>query len=199
MLRTKTTWITFAMLIAFIMLVGLPVQAQEDFPRSEIFGGYSYASVDSTLRNVDRKNAHGWALSLNGNVNKFFGVTFDMAGHYGSFTVPPSTARTDFRAFEFLFGPTVSARSDKVTGFAHFLLGPTRMSFETGRTTLTQTKFSMGIGGGVDFNVSKNVALRAIEVDYLPVRLGRSSDSVIPIQSAWSQNVRLKTGIVFKF
>lgn len=187
------------MLVGLLTLASLPIQAAEDFPRSEIFGGYTYSSIDTTFRNTDRLNAHGWALSLNGNVNKFFGVTFDMGGHYGTVKNTILSTNPDFRVFEFLFGPTVSARADKVTGFAHFLMGPSRMSVDFGRSTATQTKFSMGVGGGVDFNINKNFAIRGVEVDYLPIRLGKISDLSLATTSAWSQNFRLKTGFVFKF
>lgn len=210
MLTKRKTFISFGMLAAF-MLLGLPVwAAQEDYPKAEVFGGYSYSSIDpgkyrtpSGTTPIDRGNGNGWGASFNGNVNQYFGLTADFAGHYGNFkgTGLPSS---DFRVHEFLFGPTVSARGKNVTGFAHVLLGAARFrtpGFSFGEFRFpgaSATKFAMGIGGGVDLNVNRNVAVRAIEFDYLPVRI-HGDVAGVPNASNWSQSVRLKTGIVFKF
>jgi len=185
-----------ALLFGFILLAGWSARAQgEDFPRAEVFAGYSYASLDRGGR-VDRLNLNGWAASGNLNLNRYVGFTGDFAGHYGS----------NFHLHEFLFGPTVSLRTRHVTGFAHFLIGSARLtrpdlvltdlsgtsSLIAGRST---TKLAMGVGGGVDFNVSRKLAIRGIEVDYLPVRFGGDLFS----DSRWTQNIRIKTGAVFKF
>src|SRR5262249_42656946 len=98
MLKQHRMTTTMALLFGFVMLAGLPAWAQvEDFPRAEVFAGYSYASMDRGDR-FDRLNLNGWAASGNFNFNRYLGLTGDFAGHYGS----------DFHVHEFLFGPTVS-------------------------------------------------------------------------------------------
>lgn len=201
MLKQQRMTLMLALLFGFVMLTGWSVRAQsrwtqaEDFPRAEVFAGYSYASLDRGER-FDRLNLNGWAASVNGNLNRHLGLTGDFAGHYGS----------NFHVHEFLFGPTVSLRTRNVTGFGRVLVGSARLtrpdlvltdlsgtsSLVAGRST---TKLAMGVGGGVDFNVSRNFAIRGIEVDYLPVRFGGDLFNT----SRWTQNVRIKTGAVLKF
>jgi hypothetical protein len=46
----------------------------------------------------------------------------------------------------------------------------------------------MGFGGGLDVQVSKTIAVRAIQLDYVPDHIGGS----------WGHNVRLAVGVVFQ-
>jgi len=191
----KKTWRLmniFAALAGLTLLSGGAALAEE-FPRGEVFGGYSYARVGE-LRNG--LNVHGWGASVSGNVNQYFGLTADFGGHYQSFT-PLTTALLNVTSkassHEFLFGPRVTARGQHVTGFAHFLLGAARLKTTTSAgpafLNFSDVGFAMGLGGGLDVNVGKNVALRVAQVDYVPVR----------VQSEWSHNMRYAAGIVFKF
>src|SRR6266849_10548274 len=118
MLKQQRMTTIMALLFGFVMLARGPVWAQgEEFPRAEVFAGYSYASLDRGSQ-FDRLNLNGWAASVNGNLNGYFGLIGDFAGHYGS----------NFHLHEFLFGPTVSLRTRNVTGFAHFLIGSARLT-----------------------------------------------------------------------
>src|ERR1700733_2124508 len=68
----------------------------QDFPRAEIFGGYSYLSFDvagarDKLESVTgddlsfipgRLNLNGWEASLDVNLNRWVGVEGDFSGHY---------------------------------------------------------------------------------------------------------------------
>ena len=58
----------------------------------------------------------------------------------------------------------------------------------------TQHPFSMAVGGGLDVNVSKNVAIRVAELDYFLTRYTN------PITSTNNQNnFRYLGGVVFRF
>ncbi len=54
----------------------LPAAAQKEFPRAEVFGGYQFLHLYPSL------NANGWNAAVNGNVNRWFGVTADFSGSY---------------------------------------------------------------------------------------------------------------------
>ena len=62
-------------------------------------------------------NTNGWEAQATGNLSVYIGVTADFDGHYGS------VFGVGGHDYNFLFGPTLSYRTDKVTGFAHLLFG----------------------------------------------------------------------------
>ena len=45
----------------------------QDFPRAEVFGGYSYFNLD-TLGLTSRQSLNGWEASVTGNMNRWIGV-----------------------------------------------------------------------------------------------------------------------------
>lgn len=193
----------FLWFVVSIMFMVVPAAAQDDYPKAELFGGYSYINLDAGGFS-DRGHAHGWGASLSGNFSKHIGVTADFAGQYRNLMIPSfppvfTGGSVNFSTYEFLFGPRVTARSERVTGFAHALFGAAhgRLSGFSGLPApvprglgrLSDTRFAMGFGGGVDVNAGKSIALRVIQVDYLPVR----------VDSEWAHNVRIQAGIVFRF
>ena len=146
-------------------LLSLPAVAQ-DFPKAEIFGGYQYTHFEPG------GNANGWNASLTGNVNRWFGVAADFSGAY----------KSGEHVHTYMFGPVFSARTDKVTPFAHALFG----GVSGGGTNA----FAMAFGGGVDVKMADKVAFRLIQGDWLLFRSeGYTS----------KKNARISTGIVFRF
>ena len=73
----------------------------------------------------------------------------------------------------FMFGPQFSSRSSGVTGFAHFLVGGTRGSAgvdlggDLPGVSASELGFGLMVGGGLDVNVSKNLAVRIIQAEML--------------------------------
>lgn len=143
-------------------LLSVPVMAQ-NFPKTEIFGGYQFTHFEPGV------NANGWNASLTGNVNRWFGVAADFSGAY----------KSGEHVHTYMFGPVFSARSDKVTPFAHALFG--------GAGT---NAFAMAFGGGVDVKMADKVALRLIQGDWLVLRSEGFTSK---------KNARISTGIVFRF
>jgi opacity protein-like surface antigen len=165
------------MLVAVLFVAAIPASAQDDYPSAEIFGGYAYLNADAL---GDRESFHGWGLSFAGNLGPRFGLVGEFSGHYGEVNI--AAVDLDVSAYTYLFGPRVSARSDKATVFGHILVGGATVKVEG----ISGTDFAMAIGGGVDVNASKNFAVR-FQVDYLPV-----------FADDTSHNFRFMTGIVFK-
>lgn len=202
-------------LVAVVLVVGVSARAQH--PRVEIFGGYSYAGLDADLfpspSLSGRRNANGWGANLSLNASRFFGFTADFAGQHGDVrTVDPSveciavfppppgcTVEVDFSTQQFLFGPRFTLRGAGATAFVHVLLGAarTRLSSFTslGGTVPARsgTDFALAAGGGLDVRLSPFLALRAFQVDYIPVHQGGF------INQDFAQNIRVQTGLVFRF
>lgn len=162
-------------LIAGVLLVAsIPAKAQ-DHPGYEVFGGYSLLNT----KFFDRENLHGFAFSVAGNLGPTWGLVAEVSGHYGS------TSGLSLRKYTYLFGPRFSSRSDKATVFGHVLLGGANSKIEG---TDIGSGFALAVGGGVDLNVNKSVAVRILQVDYLPDRSF----------GVWTQNARVSAGVVFK-
>ena len=106
--------LVFVMFAVFASLSG----AQETVPSFEIFGGYSYLNTQDIVPvlGIDA-SGHGWEAAATGNVNNWFGLTGDISGHYSDFL------GVNVRDYNFLFGPTVSYRTPKLTPFGHTLFG----------------------------------------------------------------------------
>lgn len=160
------------------------VQAQEEGPKVEVFGGYSF----NTFGNLD--GLHGWNASATWNTNHWFGLTADFSGHYGE--RPTAFAPTTFQQHTFLFGPRFSHRWEHLTIFGHGLLGAARLDMRAaanGPFDIDDVSFSYALGGGLDLNLGQRFAVRVAQADYLYTRpFGSGRDSF-----------RISTGIIFRF
>ncbi len=172
-----------AVVLAGLLLLAVRPGMAQDYPKYEIFGGYSFFHGDTGGSGVDL-NLHGWNASLSYNLNHWAGVTADFDGHYGS------PLGTSFNLHNFLFGPTISHRRENWSVFAHALFGVSR----AGGDITPVTSFGMALGGGVDVKVHKNIALRLVQADYLMTRFDPGITSLNNPQN----NFRLSTGVVFR-
>jgi opacity protein-like surface antigen len=193
---------------ALTLFVSLTALAQDDAPKSEVFGGYSY------IRTEGGGGLHGWNGSAGANLNKWFGLFADFSGHYSSssisatntvFGIPDFSARSDVDVnfHTVLVGPRFSYRKhERLTPFAHALFGASRLHVEgsavfttppAGTTAVTFSEseigFAMGLGGGLDVKLTRSVALRLIQADYFLTRIGGNNQN----------NARLAVGFVYRF
>ena len=101
----------------------------------------------------------------------------------------------------FLFGPRVYfLRTKRVDAFGHGLFGfhNTQVGFPTlGVAGDDDTGFAFAGGVGADVKLTKNWAIRALQVDYL------TGDFDLPTKSGrvdqFTDNIRLSSGIVFRW
>ncbi|MGH9795976.1 MAG: outer membrane protein [Candidatus Acidiferrales bacterium] len=183
----------------FTLLVTFPMMAQDELPRWEVFGGYSYNNFDEFGAAV---NLNGWNASLSWNPNRWLSFVGDFSGHYGAegFSLilppnPPLQLRTERRQHTFLFGPRFSYRGDKrFTPFAHLLFGVARFSSDPTAPFpfgfgFAATGLAVSLGGGIDIKVSDRFAVRAMQADLQILR----SDFLSP------HNFRYSAGIVFRW
>ena len=159
------------LLMAVAMLAwGVSAMAQEESPKVELFGGYQFTHLDPSL------NTNGWNAAVTGNVNRWVGVTADFSGSY----------KDGGHMYTYMFGPTFSVRTKRVTPFVHALFGGAAIGDGGGYGGA----FSMGLGGGMDVNAGNHLALRLLQADWLLLHAGGDTAK---------QNVRLSTGLVFRF
>ena len=173
-----------------LLLLPLTATAQET-PKVELFGGYSY------FRTEDDRNLHGWNGSVAVNLNNWFGLVADVSGHYDSRTLflGDSISFRHFNRHQVLVGPRFSFRKDRrLTPFAHALFGIARDHEKITVTPFFQTfefsdtGFAMAVGGGLDVEIARRLALRIIQVDYDLTHVNFTQ-----------HNVRASVGLVFRF
>jgi opacity protein-like surface antigen len=171
--------------------------ANAQIPTSgNIFVGYSFENASaSALDNIDRPNLQGWEGSLEGKLAPFFGIVTDFSGHYGtqSYVLPTpnglETVNVTGHEYEVLFGPRISVPVGKITPFGEFLVGLAHISASgSGAPSTSNTSFATAVGGGLDYKIFRPVALR-VEGDYIRTNFFSTSQN----------NIRLSTGIVFRF
>jgi len=187
---------------AMLLLFPLRAMAQET-PTAEFFGGYSYFHRESG------DNLNGWNASIAANLNKWFGLVADFSGHYDSsssrfqisqpgFPLISTSSETTTRLHTFMMGPRFSYRkNEKITPFAHILLGAARLhngfdaTFSGGHTSFSfnSTRFSGAVGGGLDVRLSKLLALRVVQAEYVFQDFGSSNHN----------HARVSVGLVFRF
>jgi hypothetical protein len=201
------------------LLLPVALAAQSNWPRAgyeeapsrvEFFGGYSY------LRN----NGNGfnqWEGQGTYNFTRHFGVTGDVGG--GLLNGPGSVSFLGFSGglqqhfYTYLFGPTVTTRVGKRSSvFAHALFGEAHSSLGAGvsfpviggiSTGLTSANaFAMAFGGGVDFGLTKHIALRAAQVDLIRTKFNATDALTTGLSTSLNNqqnSLRFSTGLVIRF
>jgi outer membrane immunogenic protein len=179
------------LILALLSLAAaLPLKAQEEPAKIEEYGGYSYIRFNVSEKqdgvvSQHSYNASGGGGQLEYNPNSWLGVVGDLGGY----VVTPSQPVAG--TFSYLFGPRVNFRHRKITPYAQTLFGgiaATADIFHPGATN----HFAMTAGGGLDYAVTKLVAIRLVQAEYymtkFPDGLNNRQD-----------NIRIATGLVFRF
>jgi hypothetical protein len=179
----------FLISVVCVGLLSFPLTAQDN-PKAEVFGGYQYLHLGGSGTDV---NANGWNASLTGNVNNWLGVTADFSGSYKTINVLGVNVNT--KVYSYTGGPVVNLNSGgKFNPFVHALFGGAHVSgsasFEGNSGSASDNGFTMMFGGGTDVKLNKAIAYRLFQADWVYYRFSGQSES---------HNVRLSTGIVFRF
>ena len=180
-------------------------------PRVELFAGYSYLrGVPSPATGNRLAWLNGGSTSIAFNFNRYLGLVGDFGGFNDTRLLlrgatPDVVASSSGTVFTYLAGPRLSLRShERFTPFAQALFGVAHaspVSYSTGCTGLgctplpSETQFAMTAGGGLDFRLTHHLALRAIQAEYLMT----SFENLTTGQSAHQNDMRLSTGLVFRF
>jgi outer membrane protein OmpA-like peptidoglycan-associated protein len=172
-------------------------------PKWELFGGYSFLYPNADVHGLLpggvlpvssplESNPRGAGASITYDFNRWFGLTLDASTHWGS-GESSLGKRVDDAAFSNLsFGPKVTFRGAHVAPFLEALVGDHRLMPDAFHDI---DKLGFMIGGGLDFNVSRHVALRLPRVDYLmsSYRYGPSATT----GSTDLRGIRAQAGLVF--
>jgi opacity protein-like surface antigen len=215
-------------LLAMFILCCASLSFAQDVRKVEVAAGFSVDSIDLgridtgdptiTVSNANsRETAYGFDTSVTGFVNKSFGIEGNIDGHYKNkdFTVTQTVGTvtgttnvsTRLSTYNFMAGPHVRFAGDnsKVTPFVHGLLGAnhSRVNATAFGDNIrdSETDFALKLGGGVDFDVHKNVAIR-LAADYNPV-FEKNNDTTVGLTTTSSghrtrNDAMFSVGLVFK-
>ena len=167
-----------------VLLAVFPILTMaEDAPKAEVFGGYQYAHVSIEGTGL---SFNGWNASVAGYINKDIGIAADFSGAY------KSENGASLNIYSYTFGPVVSLNHEgKVNPFVHALFGGAHATAAvTGLGSAGENGFAMMMGGGVDAKIAPRFAIRLVQADWAYYRFSGISES---------KNVRLSTGLVFRF
>jgi outer membrane protein OmpA-like peptidoglycan-associated protein/opacity protein-like surface antigen len=194
-----------AMIAVLCMFAGLAAAQDQPAPKWELYGGYSYfypgADIHGQLPGAPlpfpgtrlESNPRGAGASLTYNFNHWFGLTLDTSTHWGSGEAT-FARRIDDAAFSNLsFGPKVTFRHEHFSPFLEVLVGDHRLMPDAFHDI---DKLGVMLGGGLDVNLSRHVALRLFRADYV-MSSYRYGPPGIP--STDVRGVRLQAGLNFMF
>jgi hypothetical protein len=93
----------------------------------------------------------------------------------------PGRMHEKIEMFEYFFGPRFSTSNNRrATVFGHILLGGLNRRQDISGFGVQKAKgFAMAYGGGLNVNVNKQIALRIVQLDWIPIHDGSWKTGVL--------------------
>ena len=189
--------------VAALCGVGTFAAAQDQPPpKWELFGGYSFLYPGADVHGVLpagvlpvssflESNPRGAGASITYDFNRWFGLTVDASGHWGSGETGLNNRINDAAFSNLSFGPKVTFRSAHFSPFLEALAGDHRLMPDAFHDI---DKLGFMAGGGLDVNLARHVALRLFRADYVMSSYRYGPSNTTP--STDLRGVRLQAGIV---
>jgi outer membrane immunogenic protein len=187
----------YAILLGTLLVFGVVASAQETAPAAEVGFSYSYTRVNPGGA-LSSANANGGYGYVEYNFNRVVGLVADLGANYVGNAGGVQLQNT---TFQYLFGPRFNWRMSRFTPYVQTLVGGQRFSSgldpssSTPRLASAQNNFAAAIGGGIDYNLTKHIALKPIQVEYLVAEVSPSGRNLNFVQN----NLRYSAGVVFRF
>src|SRR5271168_2444250 len=154
-------------LLAFLSFFGGAVHAQEQATKFDVFAGYSYLRARPSTGTADDFSLNGGSVSVAYNFNNWLSAVADFGGYHNGSILGTGT---DGTISTYLFGPRVSYHFRRLTPFGEVLFGDAHASASVLGASSSNNAFAMTVGAGVDYRLSRHLALRPLKVDYLLTR-----------------------------
>jgi opacity protein-like surface antigen len=208
-------------LLVVALLLALPViaSAQDEVPKVEIFGGYSYLRLDNatglssqqsgttsstiTTAPLDR-DLNGFEVSVTNHLNSWLGIEASFSSHFTDANVNGTTLDRD--TYIVAAGPRLSLRRfERFTPYVHIMAGMARQDVAVQNASSTVSTIGSinqqdsGIafiaGGGVDFNLNSRLGFKLFQTDYILTRFSNRNGASTELNQS---NFRTSTGVVLK-
>jgi hypothetical protein len=217
--RGEVMKITRTILLAAIAMVGVSASVSAE-DRFELFGGYSYLHFSPTIGGVPARGLNGGGAGATLYFLKILGIKADFMGYANtnftvtyngpvvtpvSGTIPAGTYTAQGDMFTYLFGPEIRIPIPKVRPFGEALVGGSQSNIYVNLSNVidqaggsisvaNQHPLTIAVGGGLDIDATKRIAIRLGEFDYVLTRYHN------PLTNNSNQNnFRYCGGLIFKF
>ncbi|MGA2857964.1 MAG: OmpA family protein [Candidatus Sulfotelmatobacter sp.] len=190
--------------VAVLCGLGTLAAAQDGpAPKWELYGGYSAfypgctvygllpggtAPVSSCLTWDPR----GAGASITYDFNRWFGLTVDSSGQWGSGKSGVAARIDEVEFFNLSAGPKITFRSHYFSPFLEALVGEHRLASEVFGS---DHEVGFMAGGGLDLNLNRHFAWRMFRADFVFSNHQFGPSSVVPATDV--RGVRLQSGLVF--
>ena len=191
-------------MLAVVCSVGTLAVAQEPPPpKWELYGGYSafYPGCDIhgllpgavvPVSSCLKWNARGAGATITYDFNRWFGLSVDSSGQWGSGASGVAARIDHVEFFNLSAGPKITFRTRHFSPFLEALVGEHRLASEVFRS---DEEVGFMAGGGLDLDFTRHFAWRMFRADYVFSNHQFGPASVVP--STDVRGARLQTGLVF--
>jgi outer membrane protein OmpA-like peptidoglycan-associated protein len=191
-------------MIAVLCSVGTLAAAQAPPPpKWEVYGGYSafYPGCDihgllpgatTPVSSCLKWNPRGAGATLTYDFNRWFGLSADSSGQWGSGATGVNARIDRVEFFNLSAGPKITFRSRHFSPFLEALVGEHRLASEVFGS---DREIGFMAGGGLDLDFTRHFAWRLFRADYVFSNHQFGPSSVVPATDV--RGARLQTGLVF--
>ena len=193
-------------IIAVLCSVGTLAAAQDQpAPKWELYGGYSafYAGCDLhgllpggvvPVSSCLKWSSRGVGASITYDFNRWFGLTVDSSGQWGSGQTGVAARIDRAEFFNISAGPKITFRTHYFSPFLEALGGEHRLGSEVfGHNDVA----GFMAGGGLDLNLGRHFAVRLFRADFVYSNHQFGPSSIVPATDV--RGVRLQAGVAFMF
>jgi outer membrane protein OmpA-like peptidoglycan-associated protein len=193
-------------IVAVLCSIGTLVAAQDPpAPKWELYGGYSvfYPGCDLhgllpggvvPVTSCLKWNPRGVGATVTYDFNRWFGLTVDSSGQWGSGQTGVAARIDRVEFFNISAGPKITFRTHYFSPFLEALGGEHRLTSEVfGR----DDEAGFMAGGGLDLNLGRHFALRLIRADFVFSNHQFGPSTIVPATDV--RGARLQSGLVFMF
>jgi opacity protein-like surface antigen len=193
-------------IIAVLCSVGTLAAAQDQpAPKLELYGGYSafYAGCDLhgllpggvvPVSSCLKWSSRGVGASITYDFNRWFGLTVDSSGQWGSGQTGVAARIDRAEFFNISAGPKITFRTHYFSPFLEALGGEHRLGSEVfGHNDVA----GFMAGGGLDLNLGRHFAVRLFRADFVYSNHQFGPSSIVPATDV--RGVRLQAGVAFMF
>ena len=178
----------FKGVLGAVLLSGAMVSAQEiSTPKYEAGFNYSWLHVNSANYDLQR-TGNGGSGYFEYNFNKTVGLVADFGGYANT------RPGIDDKLLTYLAGPRFNWRHSRLNPYAQVLFGAAHAWNSPTGVSIAQNSFATSAGGGLDYNWTKHVSIKPIQVEYFMTQIGTLTGL-----GSHQNDVRYSGGVVFKF
>ncbi len=193
-------------MIALLCSVGTLAAAQDQpAPKWELYGGYSVFNAGCDLHGLLpgavtpvasclKWDPRGAGASVTYDFNRWFGLTVDSSGQWGSGQSGVAARIDQVEFFNISAGPKITFRTHYFSPFLEVLGGEHRLASEVFGN---DREAGFMAGGGLDLNLARHFAVRLFRADFVYSDHQYGPSSVVPATDV--RGVRLQSGLVFMF